>query len=53
MSFTFEKYLKSKNLSQNTQKVYLFTVKQYKSKYLIVNKKNLQAYIDEIKGFTK
>ena len=44
MSFTFEKYLKSKNLSQNTQKVYLFTVKQYQSKYLIINEKNLQSY---------
>ena len=44
MSFTFEKYLKSKNLSQNTQKVYLFTVQQYQSKYLIINEKNLQSY---------
>ena len=44
MSFTFEKYLKSKNLSQNTQKVYLFTVKQYQSKYIMINEKNLQAY---------
>ena len=44
MSFTFEKYLKSKNLSQNTQKVYLFTVKQYQSRYLIINEKNLQSY---------
>ena len=44
MSITFEKYLKSKNLSQNTQKVYLFTVKQYQSKYLIINEKNLQSY---------
>lgn len=43
-STRFEKYLKSKNLSQNTQKVYLFTVKQYQSKYLIINKKNLQSY---------
>ena len=44
MSFTFEKYLKSKNLSQNTQKVYLFTVRQYQLKYLIINEKNLQSY---------
>ena len=36
--------LKSKNLSQNTQKVYLFTVQQYQSKYLIINEKNLQSY---------
>ena len=44
MSFTFEKYLKSNNLSQNTQKVYLYTVKQYQSKYLVVSEKNLQSY---------
>lgn len=44
MVFSFEEYLKKKNLSQNTIKSYLFTVKQYQSKYLIINKKNLQAY---------
>lgn len=44
MAFSFEEYLKKKNLSQNTIKSYLFTVKQYQSKYLIINKKNLQAY---------
>ena len=44
MAFSFEDYLKKKNLSQNTIKSYLFTVKQYQSKYLIINKKNLQAY---------
>ena len=44
MAFSFEEYLKKKNLSQNTIKLYLFTVKQYQSKYLIINKKNLQAY---------
>lgn len=44
MTFSFEEYLKKKNLSQNTIKSYLFTVKQYQSKYLIINKKNLQAY---------
>lgn len=44
MTFSFEEYLKKKNLSQNTIKVYLFAVKQYQSKYLIINKKNLQAY---------
>lgn len=44
MVFSFEEYLKKKNLSQNTIKSYLFTVKQYQSKYLILNKKNLQAY---------
>lgn len=44
MVFSFEEYLKKKNLSQNTIKSYLFTVNQYQSKYLILNKKNLQAY---------
>lgn len=44
MAFSFEEYLKKKNLSQNTIKSYLFTVKQYQSKYLIINKKNLQTY---------
>jgi site-specific recombinase XerD len=44
MAFSFEEYLKKKNLSKNTIKSYLFTVKQYQSKYLIINKKNLQAY---------
>ena len=44
MVFSFEDYLKKKNLSQNTIKSYLFAVKQYQSKYLILNKKNLQAY---------
>lgn len=44
MAFSFEEYLKKKNLSQNTIKSYLFTVKQYQSKYLIINKKNLQVY---------
>ena len=44
MVFSFEEYLKKKNLSQNTIRSYLFTVKQYQSKYLILNKKNLQAY---------
>ncbi len=44
MAFNFKEYLKKKNLSQNTIKSYLFTVNQYQSKYLIINKKNLQAY---------
>lgn len=44
MSFSFEDYLKKKNLSQNTIKVYLFAVKQYQSKYIIVNEKNIQSY---------
>ena len=44
MVFSFEEYLKKKNLSQNTIKSYLFAVKQYQSKYLILKKKNLQAY---------
>lgn len=44
MTFSFEEYLKKKNLSQNTIKAYLFTVKQYQSKYMLINKKNLQAY---------
>ena len=44
MAFSFEEYLRKKNLSQNTFKSYLFTVNQYQSKYLIINKKNLQAY---------
>ena len=44
MVFSFDEYLKKKNLSQNTIKCYLFTVNQYQSKYLIINKKNLQAY---------
>ena len=44
MSFSFYDYLKKKNLSQNTIKVYLFAVKQYHSKYLIVNEKNLNSY---------
>ena len=44
MAFSFEEYLRKKNLSQNTIKSYLFTVNQYQSKYLIINKKNLQAY---------
>ena len=44
MVFSFEEYLKKKNLSQNTIKSYLFTVNQYQSKYLILNHKNLQAY---------
>ena len=44
MVFSFEEYLKKKNLSQNTIKSYLFTVNQYQSKYLILNQKNLQAY---------
>lgn len=44
MDFSFEKYLQRKNLSQNTIKSYIFTVKQYQSKYLIISKKNLQAY---------
>ena len=44
MSFSFYDYLKKRNLSQNTIKVYLFAVKQYQSKYLIVNEKNLKSY---------
>ena len=44
MTFSFEEYLKKKNLSQNTIKAYVFTVKQYQSKYILINKKNLQAY---------
>lgn len=44
MDFSFEKYLQKKNLSQNTIKAYLFAVKQYQSKYLVISKKNLQAY---------
>ena len=44
MVFSFEEYLKKKNLSQNTIKSYLFAVNQYQAKYLILNKKNLQAY---------
>lgn len=44
MVFSFEEYLKRRNLSKNTLKSYLFTVKQYQSKYLIINKKNLQMY---------
>ena len=44
MAFSFEEYLRKRNLSQNTIKSYLFTVNQYQSKYLIINKKNLQAY---------
>lgn len=44
MAFSYEEYLKKKNLSQNTIKSYLFAVNQYQSKYLILNKKNLQAY---------
>jgi len=41
---SFYDYLKKKNLSQNTVKVYLFAVKQYQSKYLTINEKNLKAY---------
>ena len=37
MVFSFEEYLKKKNLSQNTIKSYLFTVNQYQSKYLIIS----------------
>lgn len=44
MDFSFEKYLQKKNLSQNTIKAYLFAVKQYQSKYLVISKKNLQAF---------
>ena len=44
MSFSFEKYLRQKNLSQNTIKVYLFTIKQYQSMFLLFNEKNLKTY---------
>jgi possible integrase/recombinase len=44
MLINFEKYLQNKNLSINTQKIYLFTIKQYQSKYLSISKKNLQLY---------
>lgn len=44
MGFSFEKYLQKKNLSQNTIRVYLFTVKQYQSIYKAVTKRNLLAY---------
>ena len=44
MSFTFYNYLKKKNASQNTIKAYLFAVKQYQSRYIIISEKNLKAY---------
>lgn len=44
MLFSFEEYLKKRNLSSNTAKSYLFTVNQFYSKYLRLSRKNLQAY---------
>lgn len=44
MSFSFEKYLRQKNLSQNTIKVYLFAIKQYQSMFMLFNEKNLKSY---------
>jgi len=44
MLYNFEKYLKQKNLANNTIKTYLFTVNQYQKLYFVVNRKNLQSY---------
>lgn len=44
---TFEEYLKKENLSENTIKVYLWTVEYYENNYDSLNKENLLAY----KGF--
>ena len=40
----FEEYLKKQKSISKYNKAYVFTVKQYQSKYILINKKNLQAY---------
>lgn len=41
---TFEAYMESNELSQNTRKAYLFAVRQFDSKYPSLTRKNLRDY---------
>jgi len=42
--YQFERYLKSKNMSQNTIDAYLFALKQYNNRYGSISRKNLSDY---------
>lgn len=44
MTNDFERYLRSSNLSESTIHAYLFAVKQFQSKYAVLNIKNLKMY---------
>ena len=44
MKNNFKLFLESKNLTQNTISAYLFTVKQFKSKYNSISKKSINSY---------
>ena len=44
MKNNFKSFMESKNLTQNTISAYLFTIKQFKSKYNSISKKSINSY---------
>lgn len=44
MKNNFKSFMESKNLTQNTINVYLFTIKQFKSNYNSISKKSISSY---------